>query len=37
MRYQMVKFQLYLRKLIIQASKISVGLQITIGISSLKW
>ena len=31
----MVKFQLYLRKLIIQAFKISV--QVTIGISRLKW
>ena len=31
----MVKFQLYLRKLIIQAFKISV--QVTIGISTLKW
>ena len=31
----MMKFQLYLRKLLIQAFKISV--QITIGISRLKW
>ena len=31
----MVKFQLCLRKLIIQAFKISV--QVTIGISRLKW
>ena len=34
-RYLMVKFQLYLRKLIIQAFKISD--QVTIGISRLKW
>ena len=34
-RYLMVKFQLYLQKLIIQAFKISV--QVTIGISRLKW
>ena len=31
----MIKFQLYLRKLIIQSFKISV--QVTIGISRLKW
>ena len=34
-RYLMMKFQLYLRKLIIQAFKIAV--QVTIGISRLKW
>ena len=34
-RYLIVKFQLYLRKLIIQAFSILV--QVTIGISRLKW
>ena len=35
MRYLMIKIQLYLRKLLIQAFKISI--QIIIGISRLKW
>ena len=35
MRHVMIKIQLYLRKLLIQAFKIS--LQMTIGITRLKW